>query len=453
MLTSKPANFEMRIRIAAGLCAAAISATLLTGCGTVLGTANQVVGSGSSSTGRISGAVHGGQQPVSGSTIQLYAVTTGGYNAPATALLTNPVVSAADGSFSITGDYNCTGVDQVYIVATGGNPGLPGNASNGALALMAALGTCATLQANASTTFINLNEVTTVAGAWSLARFMNSPTNAGTSATNALGVENAFATANKIANIATGASPGPALPAGATLSVAEVNTLANILSACVNSTGATTSGTTCATLFAAATPPGGTAPVDTLTAALNIAHYPGNSVAALFSLATPSAVFQPALSAAPANWLIGIHHTGGGLAQPTGVAVDATGNVWVSNAANSVSEFSPVGAALSPAGGYTSGALSSPSAIAIDLSGNAWVANLTGSVTRLGPLGASPTNFTAGGFNQPSSIAIDGNGNVWVANLGNNSVSGLSSTGSVLPSTPVSGGGISAPAAIAVSAQ
>jgi streptogramin lyase len=141
------------------------------------------------------------------------------------------------------------------------------------------------------------------------------------------------------------------------------------------------------------------------------------------------------------------------LAQPTGVAVDATGNVWVSNAANSVSEFSPIGAALSPAGGYTTGSLSKPSAIAIGLSGNAWVTNLTGSVTSIAPLGASATNFTAGGFNQPSSIAIDGSGNVWVANGGNGTVSGLSSTGSVIPATPFSGAGISTPTGIAISAQ
>jgi hypothetical protein len=446
-----PASFQVRTRIAIAACA--VAAALLTGCGTGLAPSVTEAASGTAGMGRIQGAVHGGQQPVSGSTIQLYAVTTEGYNAPATAMLTVPVTTGANGTFSITGDYNCSGVDQVYIVATGGNPGLAGNTNNGALALMAALGSCSSLLANASTTFINVNEVTTVAGAWSLARFMSSPTNAGTSASNVLGVHNAFATAGKIANLSTGSAPGIALPAGATLPVAEVNTLANILSSCINSNGSIASGTTCANLFAATTPPGGPAPADTLTAAINIAHYPSNSVPALFALATPSAAFQPALTAAPTNWLIGIHHTGGGLSQPTGVAVDATGNVWVSNTANSVSEFSPIGAALSPAAGYTAGSLSHPSAIAIDLSGNAWVTNLTGSVTSIAPLGASATNFTAGGFNQPSSIAIDGSGNVWVTNGGNSTVSGLSSTGSVIPATPFSGAGISSSNGIAISAQ
>jgi streptogramin lyase len=221
----------------------------------------------------------------------------------------------------------------------------------------------------------------------------------------------------------------------------------------VNSNGSTATGTTCASLFEAATPPGGSTPTDTLTAALNIARSPANSVNALFALAAPNAVFQPMLSAAPTNWLIGIHHTGGGLAQPTGVAVDAAGNIWVANAANNVSEFGPSGAALSPAAGYTAGSLSSPSALAIDLSGNAWVTNLTGSVTRLAPLGASATNFTAGGFNQPSAIAIDGSGNVWIANNGKSTVSGLTSSGSVINGTPYSGAGVSAPGGIAISAR
>jgi hypothetical protein len=444
-----PASIQTRVR----LCAAAAAAVLLTGCGMNLATTTNDVPSGTPAAGRIHGSIQGGQQPVSGSTIQLYAVTTAGYGAPAAALLTVPVMSAADGSFSITQSYSCTGVDQVYLVAMGGNPGLPGNANNAALAMMAALGSCSSLLANSNSTFINLNEVTTVAGAWSLAQFMSSPTSASTSTTNTSGVQNAFLTANKIANTATGAAPGPTLPAGAALPVAEVNTLANILSSCINSNGSTGASTACGALFAAATPPGGPAPTDTLTAALNIAKNPANSVPALFALAAPSAVFQPTLSAAPSNWLIGIHHAGGGLAQPTGVAVDATGNVWVSNAANSVSEFSPVGSPLSPAAGFTSGSLSNPSAIALDVSGNAWVANLTGSVTRIAPLGVSATNFSAGGFNLPSSVAIDGAGNVWVANSGNGTVSGLTNSGSTIAGTPFSGAGITTPGGIAMSAR
>src|SRR5258707_8469010 len=50
-------------------------------------------------------SVHGGQQPVSGGTLQLYAVGTTGDGSPATPLLTQAVTSAANGIFDITGLY------------------------------------------------------------------------------------------------------------------------------------------------------------------------------------------------------------------------------------------------------------------------------------------------------------------------------------------------------------
>ena len=117
-----------------------------------------------------------GQQPITGSTIQLYAAWTTGYGASATALLSSPVVTDAAGSFAITGDYTCpSSSSQLYIVATGGNPGLGPGTNNAAIALMAALGPCNlhggeyTLDPNS---FIWINEVTTVASVYALAAFM-----------------------------------------------------------------------------------------------------------------------------------------------------------------------------------------------------------------------------------------------------------------------------------------
>jgi hypothetical protein len=427
---------------------------MIAGCGANLRSASSNT-SVQHGTSILSGSVHGGQQPITGATIQLYAVGTGGYAAAATPLLTATVTTSTGGFFSISGDYSCTGVTQVYLTATGGDSG--SGINNPALVLMAPLGSCATLLANASTTFIDINEVSTVAGAWTLGQFMSSPKNAGTTSGNATGVANAFAAANEIVNLATGSAPGLALPAGAMLPVAEINTLANILSTCVNSSGLVTSSTPCGQLFAAATPPGGSAPADTFTAALNIAHNAGNNVAALYALATPSGPFQPALASAPSNWLVGIRYTGGGLASPSAIAVDNSGNVWVANspaspATSSVSEFSPIGAALSSSAGYTAGNISSPSAIAIDPTGNAWVANSTNdSITKIAPLGASASNFPVTGLNLPSSLSIDGVGNVWVTNKGNNSIIELSSSGSALsPTSGYLGGGLNQPVAIAV---
>ena len=93
--------------------------------------------------GQLRGALHGGQQPISGASVQLYAVGRTGYGSSATPLLSSPVMTDATGAFSITGDYTCpTSTSQLYIVATGGNPGLAPGTNNPAIAMMSALGPC-----------------------------------------------------------------------------------------------------------------------------------------------------------------------------------------------------------------------------------------------------------------------------------------------------------------------
>jgi hypothetical protein len=69
------------------------------------------------------------------------------------------------------------------------------------------------------------------------------------------------------------------------------------------------------------------------------------------------------------------------ISTPTGLAIDGSGNVWVSNAGVSISEWSNSGAAISASAGYkgpqVSGSpiLSNPESIAIDGSGDVWVGN------------------------------------------------------------------------------
>jgi hypothetical protein len=397
----------------------------------------------------LKGSIHGGQQPVAGAAIQLYAAGSTGYGSAAMPLLTTPVQSLQDGSFSITSDYACpTASTPVYITATGGNPGLSAGTNNSALALMAALGPCGNL---ASSTFISVNEVTTIAAVWSLAPFMSSYASVGASPSNAPGLANAFAAVNKVVTTSTGSLPGPALAAGASLPIAEIDTLANILAACINSGGGTAGdSSTCGTLFSAATPAGGAAPVDTIGAALNIARNPAANVGALFTLTAATAPFQPSLSSAPANWLIGITYTGGGLNSPNALAIDGSSSIWVTNN-NSVTKLDNSGTALSPSTGYTAG-LSSPSGIAVDSSGNIWVANKgSNSVSKLGgSTGSLLANYTGGGLSQPTSLLFDASGNVWITNFGNNSVTELNSSGSALSPTGYSGAGISQPTSIAV---
>ena len=170
----------------------------------------------------LQGRVHGGQQPVYKSVIQLYAVGTDygdQSDGTATPLIGTTVQTARDGSFSITGDYTCPTPDaEVYIVATGGSPGLGPNTSNTALAMMAALGSCNTLFTNALTTFIYIDEVTTAASVYSLAQFMG--TNAGspggsmgaTGGSTSVGLINAMAMVNNLVDTTTGVAPGLSLP-------------------------------------------------------------------------------------------------------------------------------------------------------------------------------------------------------------------------------------------------
>ena len=183
----------------------------------------------------LTGQVHGGAQPVVGATIQLYAVSTTGDGTPATPLISTKVVTNAQGDFSITGDYVCpASTSPVYLTATGGDPGLAAGTNNTALALMAALGECGSLSAS---TYITVNEVTTVASIWPLAPFANAYAQIGSSTADAQELGAAFDQVQELDNTSTGAMPGPLLPPGYASPIATINTLADILGACVNSTG------------------------------------------------------------------------------------------------------------------------------------------------------------------------------------------------------------------------
>jgi len=408
------------------------------------------------------GTMHGGQQPISNATLQLYAAGSTGYGSayPYTSgsslLGTHVVKTDINGGFNISGDYTCpSSTTEVYLVGTGGNPG-PSSPANANIALMAALGPCGNL--NGSTNVV-INEITTVASVWALSPSMTGIANLGTSSTNLQGLTNAFATVNQLANIGTGSVSGPALPLGAALSaitVQKINTLADLLAACINSGGGVAGdGSGCGLLFTAAKL-NGVAPTDTITAAMNMAQHP-NANTSVATTVNGSAQFQPALTSAPSDFSMVITYTGGGLSAPKGIATDNTGNVWVANSGgNSVTKLDALGITttdatgfLSGSGGYTVGSLNAPAAIAIDQSGNAWVANGNSTVTEISANGSTGTPFTGGSISTPGGIAIDAGNNVWIANTGNGSVTEITPG-----TTPVyanyTGVGIAAPTAIAI---
>ncbi len=402
------------------------------------------------------GEVYGGQQPVVGMSLQFYAVGNTGYGSTATGLFAAPITTNSNGGFSFAA-YTCpTPNTQVYLVGVGGDP-VAGNTggntnANPNLALMVALGACGGLNGS---THIHMNELTTVAAVWAFAPFMAGNTqsylNIGASPTNALGLQLASEAAQEIANTSTGTFPG-ALPPGAVLPTSELNTIADILEACINSKGGTANDSTpCGNLFGQA--PSATGyPTDTITAAMNIALNPARNISALYNIAAATAAFQPTLGTAPAAWTVAVQYTLGASA-PNTIAADQSGNLWVTNnTGSSVTQFNNTGNPNLAFG--TSGVLLSglPAGIAIDLSGNAWIATGNNSLTEVSPSGTITTSLTGNGLNSPTGIAIDPSGNIWAVNSGSgaNSVSVFSSSGTALTNSPFTGGGISAPAGIAI---
>src|SRR5262249_57943276 len=93
-------------------------------------------------------------------------------------------------------------------------------------------------------------------------------------------------------------------------------------------------------LFAAAPPPGGRAPADTLTAAQAIARYPWYKPERLFALLgefypVPAGKnlrpvpFMPYLNLSPSAWVLPLKFDGGGYRAGGKAMFDSEGNLWV----------------------------------------------------------------------------------------------------------------------------
>jgi len=311
----------------------------------------------------LTGSVMGGQNPVSASTIQLYAVGATGDGSTSTPLIaatlttsdgTNTINSNANpgnlnntlplGAFTIpSGAYTCPlASSEVYMVSKGGNPGL-GTGVNANLTLLAALGQCGNLS---SSTFVDMNELTTVSSLAAIADFATSFSEIGSGSSDA---SQLLAQANEVpeyTNTASGTVPGPALPAGYTASSTAIQTLGDIVAACVNSAGGVAGDTTaCGNLFHLATISGNPAPTNTIDAVINILNQPAVNVPQIFALLPGSGnPFVPTLSSAPANWLLPITSntatqlvfTGGPTNTAAGSSISPAIAVSIEDASNTV---------------------------------------------------------------------------------------------------------------------
>lgn len=410
----------------------------------------------------LQGIVHGGQQPVAGATVQLIAPGTAGYGSAGSVIVST--TTDGNGNFTLPRPYTCpANSGLVYILATGGNPGA---GVNSALAEAAILGPCSALSAS---TYVYISEVTTVAAAYALAPFASiSPgtTNIGTSSSNLIGLQNAATAAANLASNTTGQAPAANSISGVTLPTAEMNTLADILAACVNSGVAGVASTTCSSLFTAATPPAGSSPTDTFQAALDIALNPGNNAAALFALVTPSAPFQPTLATAPGDFALGIVFNGGIIAASKGaqgIDIDAAGNPWVAvlgggttGVPSGLLELSPNGI-VSPASGAYLNTLNDPQVVAINGGGLVEVVDFNNNnVQEYSPAGSTGTGFSVANptsLNGPAAMAIDNrDSSTWITNFNGNTITHISQTGvEITASSPLPTG--STPWGVAIDAS
>jgi len=314
----------------------------------------------------IRGKVIGGDTPIVGATVILwetdpansgYGVATNGSSTGAQQLATT--TTGSGGSFTfIAGSYTCASGEFAYITATGGSvngsPLASGGLANTNYIQISALGSCSHFDNSSDESKISIavNEITTVAAAYTLGNFMtindttpgsqlvyigapaknNAATGSctGTGASmscTAAGLSHAFA---NFANLVDAVHYDGTTPTGLAWTVtptnslgsvpqAMVNSLADIVAACVNSGGgvAGDNATQCGYLFTDATPTGGTSPTETLAALVDIAKYPQHNVGTtctgattLYCLIPGQPAFSPTLTTAPHDWALAITYSG-----------------------------------------------------------------------------------------------------------------------------------------------
>jgi tripartite motif-containing protein 71 len=128
-------------------------------------------------------------------------------------------------------------------------------------------------------------------------------------------------------------------------------------------------------------------------------------------------------------------------ANPFGVAVDASGNVYVADTENyQVEKYDSSGNLLASWGGpgYENGQMDHPEGVAVDGSGNVYVTDAYNN--RVQKFDSNGTFLTAWGsygsgngqFREPTGVAVDASGNVYVADRGNRRIEKFDGSGGLL---------------------
>jgi len=376
---------------------------------------------------RIEGRVEAGGALIAGADVTLWLAGPGASRKLAETKTND------DGSYDLALADRKGDAGVLYLIAAGGMSKVSsGSGPNPATTLMATLGTKPPER-------VTINELTTVASAWTAAQFLNGTALSG----NALGLRIAAGNVPNLVDLETGGL-GPVivdpLNSSETTTLAKLNTLGILLTACV-----TEKPDACDKLFAAATPPGGVAPTNTLAAAQNIARYPWHHADMLFGLLDEfypvpagkrwrEVALIPYLNFAPSSWTLSLVYSGGGYNGVGGIAIDGEGNMWSSNnflvgsqttifdwVGGGISKFAPNGKPLSPMiKGFRGGGVDSAGwGIAVSGDDKVWVTSIIGSTISVfdrktgKPLSPETGYNFDGKLGAMQGIMVAPNGDVW----------------------------------------
>jgi len=379
----------------------------------------------------IEGQVFGGGAPIAKSTVTLWLAGDG---AP-TQL--GQAQTGDDGRFILT--FQSVSPEGIsYLVAKGGEPTAHRGGDNPAISLLSVVG-------SNPPSNVTVNEFTTVASVWTHNQFLDGTAIKG----HTLGLRIAAGNVANFVDLQTGgwgsAIQDP-LNSSQTTTMANFATLADLLAGCVTRL----TPDACGKLFAAATPPKGNAPTDTLMAAEFVARYPWYQPERLFVLLrefypvpegkTMRAVpFMPYLTFPPSAWVLPLKFDGGGYRAGGKAMFDSEGNLWVGDNftigwqgqdtlwQGNATKFAPNGHALSPittgfaGGGMQGGTFGN----AVDANDNAWLASYGGKSIAVFDKNGKP-------LTPPGGITFDGklglmqgiivtpSGDVWALGLSKN---------------------------------
>lgn len=304
-----------------------------------------------------------------------------------------------------------------------------------------------------NTAYLIINELTTVAAAFSMAQFIQNGVIGG----DAFGLQIASLMTDNLVQKISGTSSDVLMdpPNGdETNTLRSTRSLANLIAACINDVPDAVKN-----LFKFTTPPhGGAAPTNTFEAMVNIARYPAHNVSCVFLESQKADAYWPALRAMPDAWTLAVKVNDTGskdfpFGGPANVAFDRRGYGWITNnvvqgTPNSC-EFAIV---LKPNGKPADGSPATPSenadglprsplfgggllgggfGVAVDQNEYVWLANFgwgtgdsipsEGSVSLFNSEGksVSPSGGFVGGTSRVQDVVVDKDNNVWLASNGN----------------------------------